>query len=402
MVATTPPRYRRLATAYLPRLSLPMLLALGGCAATQHIRLDPLPPVEERQRDGRRAPALPPLAPAAQALPEAIPQSVPMPSTEPAPPAAPLAVPAPPTTEPQALVRGWADQQRQLYQIAAPLLMQNTALCPQFSRKILGFTAKTQYSYSNDFVGAAHDALGLDERLQVTNVLPGGGAARAGIEAGDILLAVADTPLPQGPDAERLASNIIGNAVQGRNSLEVTTLRGAERTIVSIVLTPVCAMVVDLGNSTAVNSYADGRRVMVTRGMFDFITSDTELAYVLAREIASNLVVTGARPELTATIDRLHTLNVQADTGDQASLPAPTTAAQDARIERTAMYLLARAGYELEGVRGFWEHLYAVYPADVPGSHAALHSPLAERLTVIDRTRASIEDQRRRGVALMP
>ncbi len=319
------------------------------------------------------------------------------------PPPASIAVPT--ANEPAskaALLQTWVSQQQRLYRVAAPLLMKNTDLCPAQSRRILGFTAKNRYSYSNDFVDAARETLGLDDQLQIASVLPGSGAMLAGIKPGDILLEAGGKALPTGPNAERASSSIIAESIQGNAPIELTVLNGADTTIVEVVLTRACAVAIDLGNADEVNAFADGKRVMVTRGMMGFVQSDEELAYVMAREIAANIVAPAPRPAVSATIDRLHTLNLTTiPPGDDASIVS-TTSITDASVEKLALYMLARAGYGIDGVAGFWERLNAAYPADVKNSHAATHSLLSERLTTVAQTTQAIKDKKKNGLPLKP
>lgn len=54
---------------------------------------------------------------------------------------------------------------------------------------------QNRWSYPGDYNEAAHVAFGMDERLQVTSVLAGSGAAKAGLQTGDVLLAAAGKPL---------------------------------------------------------------------------------------------------------------------------------------------------------------------------------------------------------------
>jgi len=301
-----------------------------------------------------------------------------------------------------ALLQAWVGQQQRLYRVAAPLLLKNTDLCPAQSRRILGFTAKNRYSYSNDFVDIAREELGLDDQLQITSVLPGSGAMLAGIKPGDILLAAGGKPLPTGPNAERASSSIIAESIQGNAPIELTVLNGSDTTIVEVLLTRACAVTIDLGNTDEINSFADGRRVMVTRGMLNFVQSDEELAYVLARDIAANIVSPAPRPAVSAFIDRLHTLNLNLTPPKDEAPITSTSSITDAAVEKLALYMLARAGVATTGVARFWERLNVAYPGDVGNSHAATHSLLSERLNVIEQTIQAIKNKQKNGLPLRP
>ena len=85
--------------------------------------------------------------------------------------------PAPVTESAQKqALRNVTAQQDRLYRLAAPLLVNNAPLCKGNARNLIGFSAKTKYSFSEDYVEAAQ-SLGFDERLQVTGVLNNSGAA---------------------------------------------------------------------------------------------------------------------------------------------------------------------------------------------------------------------------------
>jgi hypothetical protein len=316
-------------------------LVLAGCAA-------PLPPQQEAPRQGTTAPA-----PAQATAPLPPSGALPAPSSTGAalPPAqAEAAAPDKPT-----LLRSWVDQQAHLYEVAAPLLIDNTELCPRHARNLLGFTAKNRYSYSDAFADTAQSELNLGERLRVMNVLPGSGAEKAGLEKGDTLVAVEIEPMPQGPDAERSGAALIASELQGRNNVSLTVLRKDERMVLDIPLTPACAMVIDLGNADFAASLADGQRIMVTRGMLKQVQSDEELAYVLAQQIARNILTDRPLPDVAAQIDLLHTLAPQPANAATASNLPPDASDLSMRERKLALFLLARAGYGIDGAPMFWQ-----------------------------------------------
>lgn len=359
---------------------------------------------------------LPQTVPLAPAIPARAPVSpVPAKPALPSPAEVPPPVPAPaaadvpgPTVAPAddrlAVLQSWITQQQRLYQVAAPLLLRNTPLCPLLARKILGFTAKNAYSFSSDFVPVAQSGLGLGEQLQVMSVLPDSGAAKAGIRSGDLLLAAGDQTLAQGPDAERVAGSMVSDAIEGNTALDVTVWRkgDTESSIVDVPLTPACAMVIDLGNTEEVNSYADGRHVMVTRGMLGFVRSDDELAAVMAHELASNILSPTLRPAQSVVIERLHSLNAVTQAAPEGNVLAPATVQQDSAADRLALYMLARAGYRLDAVAPFWLRLASTYPASIANSHTALHAPIGERLAVIERVIGDIRQQQQQGKPVVP
>lgn len=312
--------------------------------------------------------------------------------------------PAPPATPDRiTALQTWVDQQNRLYRVAGPLLIKNADLCNRHARNLLGLTAKTKYSYSNDFADSAHAALGLGDRLRIMNVLPGSGAAQAGIRKGDVLLAIEADRIPAGPNAEREGARIANLAMRGRSSVNLTVLRDGKRSTANMSLTRACAFGIELGNADYVNSYADGHRVLITRGMLDFTASDEELAYVLAKEIAHNVLTQAPRPDMGAVIDRLSILKPGTSVpSGRAFEIKPYSPVLDATADKLSLYLLARAGYSIDNAVGFWKRLAARYPADVRYSHTALHPSTAYRFSVMTEITKAIKTKQDRKLPLVP
>lgn len=322
--------------------------------------------------------------------------------------AAPVSVVAPvlpPTPEEDALRQLVAYQER-LDRVAAPLLVNNPPLCKGNARHLLGFTAKTRYSYSADYTDAAQKLFKLDERLTVTGVLPGSGAARVGVARGDGLVAVQDKPLPQGPNAEKLAAAILAPLVSKHATLKLTVLRDGSDRDLEVPLTLACAFRVELGNVDAVNAYSDGHRVLVTRGMMNFARTDRDLAYVLAREFAHNALGHPARLHSSGTvagvIDNL--IRVKPDLGMTRGTSGikPYTQEIDAAADTTGLYMAARAGYAIDGAAAFWQRLATQSPATVMNGYTAIHPATAYRLSAIDTATTEIKSKLDAKKPLLP
>jgi hypothetical protein len=299
-----------------------------------------------------------------------------------------------------------ADLQNHLYKVAAPLLIQNAELCKNQARNLLGFTAKNRWSYPGDYNEAAQAAFGMDERLQVTSVLAGSGAARAGLQTGDVLLAAAGKPLPTGQHALSQAGAIFSKIVASQAALPMTIERRASERQLSIPVTRACAFAIELGNADNVNAYADGSRVLVTRGMINFTRNEDELAFVLAKTMAHNMLGHASAQRNNATIGSIidNLKSVTPDTsmligsGGIKAMPPE----MDAAADRLGIYLAARAGYDVGDAPGFWKRLNETYPSTVLNGYNANHPALAARLAAIDKANAEIRAKRSAKKPLVP
>jgi hypothetical protein len=296
--------------------------------------------------------------------------------------------------------------QDRLYKVAGPLLINNADLCKEHARNLLGFTAKNKFSYPGEYADAAQAVLGYGDRLQVSTVLAGSGAARADLRKGDGLIAAEGQPLPVGPDAETDAAGVLGPLVGKRSTLQMTIARGLGNQVLNVPITRACAFRVELGNADNVNSYADGQRLMLTRGMIDFAQTDAAIAYVMAKDMAHNILGHADQQRSMATLGSIidNLVAVQPDltmlvgsAGVKAMPRGP-----DAQADRLAIYLLARAGYNIDQAAAFWRRLASQYPATVLNGHTANHPATAYRISAINKAVAEVKAKWASGKPLLP
>ena len=288
-------------------------------------------------------------------------------------------------------------RQERIYRVAAPLMVKNAPLCRSQARPLLGFTAKNRYSYPAELASAAESVLKLDERLRIMQVLDGSGAMRAGIRSGDVLQSIQDQLLPVGAQAESESARLIAPLLKNAADISVSVLRQGQPVKLIIPLTTACAFSMEIGHAIQVNAYADGRRIMLTSGMLEFLSADEELAVILAREIAHNVLQHTSSQQMTATtasvIDAL--LPLQPDPaalsgrGGVRVLPAKL----DLEADRLAMYLLARAGYDPAAAERTMRKLAQAFPASQTNSYAALHPWTPERQQLMQSTLSEIRQK---------
>lgn len=143
-------------------------------------------------------------------------------------------------------------------------------------------------------------ALPLERGPGVIALVPEGPAAAAGVHAGDIILSIDGRPLPAEPGlADPFSApraHVRADAVDdifARSPTDTVTLhllRDGKTLPVSLTLRPGCPSHVRVARSEQRNAYADGRHVFLTTGLLATLRGDDELAFVIAHEMAHNIL----------------------------------------------------------------------------------------------------------------
>jgi hypothetical protein len=234
---------------------------------------------------------------------------------------------------------------------------------------------------------------GLDRGPGVLTVLAGTPAARAGLVAGDVLLAVNGRPLPTGasvaaePKREkwrRLADEAEGELETAlrRGPADLRILREGREIALRLGSVPACLGRVRLARSTQVNAFATGRTVVMTVAMLKFLRNDDELAVVLGHELAHNIF---GHPATRNEEGILRGLGIKASAMWKREEVA----------DRFGLRLMAAAGYDLDSAIPFWRRYLGKYDwfPQLFRSHPSLGAReriAAEEIAAIRREKAGL------------
>lgn len=190
-----------------------------------------------------------------------------------------------------------ADAKR-VVDVGTPILAGAADMCGDKVAPKHGYLAVTAADFDDETRGAARAAFGVGRLPKVLSVTKDSPAARAGLQAGDVIKAVNGALLPTSadpgktlPDAGKALARL--RAAAGYAPVTYTVIQPAPTSMeLPIVVTParLCDYRLLLDKSEAVNAFADGKSIHVTSGMLRFASSDTELSGVLSHELAHNLM----------------------------------------------------------------------------------------------------------------
>lgn len=215
-----------------------------------------------------------------------------------------------------------------------------------------GLIVQTAAQYRADLRPAMAALYHVGAHPAVTGVVPGGPADRAGIRAGDEVVALDGLALAAGSagggkadgDAYGAVVDRLGAAF-ARGPVRLTLRRAGRTTTRTVRGAPACASQVQLVLDGRREAGADGRTVTVSQGLLDFTRSDDELAFVIAHELAHNIL--GHRSFLDSNRRQ----------GAHAGGDTATILATEREADYRGLYMVAWAGYDVARVPGFWQRL---------------------------------------------
>jgi beta-barrel assembly-enhancing protease len=171
----------------------------------------------------------------------------------------------------------------------------------------------------------------------VQGVVPGSAAARASVYEGDVILAVNGTAMPHDLtnkprfDVVDKASLALEMAF-AKGSATLTLVRG-----VAVRLTPApgCPSLFQVVPSSKLTATAAGRYVQLSSGIVDAARDEDELAFVIAHEMAHNILEHKARL-------------------DKQGRKAAAVLATEIEADEVGLQLMRGAGYDPHGAERFW------------------------------------------------
>ena len=303
------------------------------------------------------------------------------------------------------------DERARVAAVAQRLFIANAELCPEFTRNI-GLRAETVNDFSPPFRKTASSMMGFSAAPQVVWVDAAGPAGQAGLQSGDVIVAIDGQTIPENQGA---AKTIQQQLAQGGGSADVHMKYRRAGQTQDVVVHPLkaCSYAVVVADVELINASADGHNIVINRGLLRFVKSDDELALVMAHELAHDTEkhirakTTNATVGLLggATVDVLFALG-GVNTGGafmkagQAAGAGYASAAFESEADYVGMYYMARAGYDVDGVEDFWRRMAVEEPLSifVKSDHPA--SPA--RYVAIAKTRDEILAKRKTGAALLP
>jgi len=290
-------------------------------------------------------------------------------------------------------------QFKKLQSASWPLLAANTDLCGDDTRPSLGFYAASVYSFKDkDAQLAARGALNIDSNTRFLIIYPGSPVENSGIEVGDIIHSINGKIIPSTPKG----NSIFRETLKSNKDIDVWNIEVVKKDgggeSFSINPTQICDYGVVLSGDDNVNAYADGKNIYLTQGMIRFAETDQELNLIISHEIAHNLMGhIGAKKTNYALGTILDVIAAVYGIDTQNAIGKATGSAYSQQFEAEAdyvgLYVMAKAGYQVNGVADFWRRMAALHPGSIATNHGASHPATPERFLSIEKSAVEINNK---------
>ena len=311
------------------------------------------------------------------------------------------------------VVEDYMSNYKRLQNVSSKIITSGESLCGEKVGSYYGFNFWNQSSFSPALKEAAKTKYDLSEKFQILNVTSQSPAEKAGIKEGDILVSINNWLVPIGKDVEKQLNQKLIDAGKTLTPVEMTVSRAGAENNVSITPVKSCDFTVQLAPDDVKNAYADGKNIVVYKGMMDFFKTDEEIALVVSPELAHNAMNHTDAKKKNATIGGIFglLLDVAAaaggvnTNGNFSKLGSGLAGnAYSVEFEQEAdyvgLYFMEKAGYDIENSAGFWRRM-AVNNSQAITMKSS-HPTTPERFIAIEGTVKEIKEKLEKGEPLTP
>jgi len=250
--------------------------------------------------------------------------------------------------------------QLRIQQIGDRLKLEGAPLCGKATGPLLGAAIARRHDFLYGHAKDAKDAVGLVDEVKVFAVSEGSPAASAGLQRGDLIVSIAGSRIHK-------TQEVFAELRDAPESeIEIGLVRDGNPLHVSLPYVESCGygIFIRIDEGTRVRSHRNRTDIWVPTGLLQFALDDDEVAFSIAHQLGHQISGTA----------------MSGDTEDEVE------------ADRIALFMAARAGYDVSKAAAYWDRLAASEPGLIPDD-GDQHTSMAKRAPEIRKTVAEIQQR---------
>ncbi|PIF78325.1 hypothetical protein CLU95_5510 [Variovorax sp. 54] len=297
--------------------------------------------------------------------------------------------------------------QRRLDDVAIPLMEHSAPFCDGDVRASLGAHIASVWSFEKEERITVKQTLHLDDRLAVLWTLDRKQAPATPLRAGDVLLSVGGKPLPAGEKGIDRLNDVLLDAARAKPMkregwLDAVVQREGQSTALRLPYAAACNYTAITRMKNEVHAENDGHEIFVNSALMTFFPDNRDLAIVLGHELANGVLSHGGKSRAVGIAAGIVDGALGGTGMAEEALSSPFSQQFDAEADYLGLYMVAAAGYDIEGAERIWRE-FGVHTAGTKKKSFVSAAPTsARRFVAMRRTIAEIQAKKKNGAPLVP
>lgn len=298
-------------------------------------------------------------------------------------------------------------RQKRLYAVSFPLLAAAYSMDIADAILVGGFLVCTKDAFGKEYQEVAQRYFNLGDNPVIYYVQPQFPAANAGIKVGDRLLNYDGTSLT-GKSYKEIKKILQQKQLGKDKRIKVVVERDGRIMDFTLEGVPCAKYNLVLVANDQINAMSDGQNIIIFSGMMRTAENDDELAFVVAHEIAHNVLGHVRKKRGNVILGSILDFLILGVTGVSTGGlfgqlgSAAHSKGFESEADYAGLYIAARAGYDVSGAVYFWRRLAAEHPRSTERGFGASHPSTPERFVAMEQTIREIEGKQRLGQPLIP